>query len=244
MSYLGVDGCKAGWLAIRLEPDSSWSAAIFSDFESLVKTQGDFRLLLVDIPIGLRDTGPEERLCDTAARKILPVKLKPSVFRAPSRNAIYHSDYHKASIENFKHTGKKLSRQVWGIVPKIKEVDTYMRKHIATFAKRIKESHPEVCFHMLSSGKIIYPKSNYLGIKKRESLLQKIFPRTPEIIYHILSKYSLREVGYDDILDALVLAITSSISNKGLISIPENPEIDSFGLPMQILTSSGSGLEL
>lgn len=235
MEYLGVDGCKAGWLAVGLDQNGNWSATIFSNFESLVEAQCDFELLLIDVPIGLKDSCPEERLCDIHARKILPPNLKQSVFRVPCRKAAYQIDYQKASLENFEHTGKKLSRQVWGIVPRIREVDTFMRSHRNNYIGKIKESHPEVCFHILSSGKIRYPKKSEEGNRERKRILQQILPETMEIITYVLAKYPQHQAQTDDVLDALVLAVTSSMSSKGLSTLPEIPEIDSFDLPMQIV---------
>ena len=234
MKYLGVDGCAAGWVAIGLDQNGKWSAGIFSDFESLVKAPGDFELLLVDIPIGLKDSGFEERLCDIQARKTLPPGLKSSVFGAPCRKAVYQDDYQKASRANFELTGKKLSRQAWGIVRKIRDVDSFMRNYHHEYARKIRESHPEICFHKISSGKISSPKKTDKGIEERKEILQEVLPETIEVISYILAKYTPGQVKTDDVLDALVLAITSMNFRK-LFTLPETPEIDSCGLPMEIV---------
>ena len=233
MKCFGVDGCTAGWVSIGLDQNAKWSAEIFSEFESLVSASGDFTLLLVDIPIGLKDSGPEERLCDIQARTILPPGLKPSVFRTPSRKAVYQDDYHQASQVNFELTGKKLSRQAWGIAKKIREVDSFMRNH-HEFAGKIRESHPEICFLKISSGKISSPKKAPRGFEERIEILKKVFPETIEIISYVRAKYSPGQVKTDDVLDALVLAITSMNFPK-LFTLPDKPEIDSCGLPMEIV---------
>lgn len=55
-----------------------------------------------------------------------------------------------------------------------------------------------------------------------------------------LSKYRRKDVARDDILDALVASITAKLSfQKGLKSIPEIPEKDSQGLPMQVVLYNG-----
>lgn len=51
-----------------------------------------------------------------------------------------------------------------------------------------------------------------------------------------LSKYRRKDVARDDILDALVASVIAKLSfQKGLRSIPEIPEKDSQGFPMQVV---------
>lgn len=80
-------------------------------------------LLAIDIPIGLLDG---TRACDTAARKLLGQPRGSSVFPSPCRAAIQVASYGDACDANELRTGRKLSRQTWGIAPKIKQVDDAM----------------------------------------------------------------------------------------------------------------------
>jgi len=69
-------------------------------------------------------------------------------------------------------------------------------------------------------------------------LLKEENNSTNSIVKHALSNYPLSKVARDDILDALSLAITAKLGiQRGFISIPETPEYDSQGFPMNIVYS-------
>ena len=55
--FVGVDGCRAGWLAIRLETEDNWQVDIFPDVSSLWDHHRRASLILIDIPIGLKANG-------------------------------------------------------------------------------------------------------------------------------------------------------------------------------------------
>lgn len=149
MVYTRVDACKLGWLAVMFTEGADYQVEIFPDISSLWNQCKDARLILIDIPIGLRDRGSDERTCDKQARKLLGAKRGASVFPVPFREAVY-ADAEEASEINKRLTGRKLSQQVLGIMPKIKEVDKFLTSNGAV-RKRIREIHPEVCFWALNS---------------------------------------------------------------------------------------------
>ena len=86
--FVGVDGCRAGWLAIGLETEGNWQVNMFSDVSRLWDYHRQASLILIDIPIGLKTGGKAERRCDPEARKLLGPR-RSSVFPAPCREAIY-----------------------------------------------------------------------------------------------------------------------------------------------------------
>ncbi|MFO7928143.1 MAG: DUF429 domain-containing protein, partial [Candidatus Humimicrobiaceae bacterium] len=161
--FLGVDGCKGGWIAAILS-SSSLEVKLYKDVGSLWCENKDASLILVDIPICLTDTGV--RQCDILARKMLDKNRKPSIFNPPAKKALYAGSYREACAINKEVTGKKISKQTWNLIPKIKEVNKLIRKHPEA-VKILKESHPEVCFMALSKKRIKYSKKNILGIKER-----------------------------------------------------------------------------
>ena len=67
MLYVGADACRAGWFAVILR-EGSWKIDLFPDIVSLWRQYRDACLILLDIPIGLRDGGDSERACDRGAR--------------------------------------------------------------------------------------------------------------------------------------------------------------------------------
>ena len=68
--FVGVASCPAGWFSVALGEgdDDGYEVAVFGAFHELVQHYNSAAFILVDIPIGLRESGPEERQCDVAAR--------------------------------------------------------------------------------------------------------------------------------------------------------------------------------
>jgi predicted RNase H-like nuclease len=77
------------------------------------------------MPIGLPERGP--RACDLEARRLLGPGRASSVFPAPIRPVLVATSYDDACQIRLQVEGKKLSRQAWVIVPKIREVDDMLR---------------------------------------------------------------------------------------------------------------------
>ncbi len=230
--YVGVDSCKNGWLAVCLT-NNIWDVNLFKDIYTLWEQHRDSSLILIDIPIGLRDGSPRERLCDIEARRLLKAR-RSSIFPVPCRPAVY-SDCKKASEVNRQFTGKRLSKQSLNIICKIRQVDQLFFRY-PNARLILKETHPEICFWALCGGKPMrYPKRTKNGFRERVKSLQNIFLNTNNIIKYALSNYGNRELTKDDILDALSAAITAYMCIKnGINYIPKRPELDSRGLQMKI----------
>jgi predicted RNase H-like nuclease len=234
MFYVGADGCKEGWFTVKLDEADDWSINVFKTINDLWQTYKHAKLILIDIPIGLRGSGNRERICDKEARKLIGPELGSSVFRVPCRAAVYADTYQEASKVNDRITGKKLSQQTWRIIPKIREVDELLRKEKLA-RSRIREIHPEVCFWALNGREpIMYPKKSPEGHSERLRVLHKPFLYTDAVVERALQTYKRSQVARDDILDALVAAVTASREKQGLSTIPASPEVDSDGLPMEM----------
>ena len=127
---IGIDGCKYGWIAIKIGKDSLFSISKHSNFTSIFKTYPSADRYLVDMVIGLADQN-HPRDIETMARQKLKPKRASSVFTPPCRSAIYESTYELAKEKNKAILGKSFSIQAWNIVPKIREVDEYILKNKA-----------------------------------------------------------------------------------------------------------------
>lgn len=234
MIYIGVDACKAGWFAFMLGEESAWHSDIFADISSLWNKYRGINLILIDIPIGLPQGDSNERTCDKTARKLLGRKRGSSVFPVPCRAAIY-ADVKEASQINERITGKKLSKQVLAIIPKIRQVDQLLTYDMGA-RSRIREIHPEICFRALNGGREMkFSKKRRDGFQERMKVLANVFPSAKYIVDCTLRKYRRKELAKDDILDALVAVVTASRERQGLLSIPETAEVDSKGLPMEMV---------
>lgn len=234
MIFVGVDGCKKGWLAVKLSDGREWEVKVFKDIGELWSDYHDAAVILIDIPIGLLDSGPQERKCDVEARKLLGNKRGPSVFRSPCRPAVYSST-ERASAVNLHLTGKRLPRQTLGILLKIREVDMLMLGDKSARSV-IKETHPEICFWSFAGNcSLKLSKKDWNGYQMRREILQSLFPMTLSIVEHVSDNFRRKDVATDDILDALVLAITAKKGVNRFCTIPEISEMDSKGLRMEMV---------
>ena len=231
--FVGVDGCRAGWLAIALETEGGWHVNTFPDVSSLWEHHRQASLILIDIPIGLKTGGKAERRCDPVVRKLLGPR-RSSVFPAPCREAIYAGSYQEACDINQRLTGKRLSVENWNIIPKIREMDCLLSEDTSARGC-IREIHPELCFRGLAGRPMQHAKKRNEGLAERTQLLQSIYPQTTEIINHTLSTYRRKDVARDDILDALSAAVTGLVGGDNLVSIPQEPEFDERGLRMEMV---------
>lgn len=240
MKCIGIDGCKYGWIAVSLTKQD-WDVKTFATINDLMEAKKDESILLIDMPMGLRANGNAERLNDKLAREMLR-KRHSSIFPAPCRSTLGASTYQEASLINQQYTGKKISWQLWGIIPKIREVDEYVTKHQEE-RKKLFEAAPELCFQILNNNQALeFNKTTAEGFQERLGILRGIYPQTQEIVEYSSSKYLRRDVKKDDILDALCLGIHGLIGlEMGFVTIPAEPETDEMGIPMRIVFGNYAG---
>lgn len=235
MKYIGIDGCKAGWFYIRLNEEDVFDFGVLESIDALLTIAVSDSFICVDMPIGLREKDTRERRCDKAARKLLK-KKGASVFPAPSRRSLDASEYKAASALNERCTGRKLSKQSFFISKKIKQLDDF----IQTSGKglRIRECHPELCFLALNDFEPLkYAKKQKKGRAEREGILSKYMPSASILIEGASRKYLKKHVALDDIVDAMVLALTASFEYR-ILSVPQQPEYDDSDLRMEIVYPS------
>lgn len=232
----GVDGCKIGWFVVCSYITNK--RCVFKNlnfftaktFVEVVSKTTDCKLICVDIPIGLSN-GPEPRQCDIEARKLLGRPRASSVFPPPIRRCLWTNDYKTASKICLKYSGKKLNKQSFFLLDKIRQVDELMTPALQN---RIREIHPEILFWALNNYKPLkHSKKNLRGRKERINLLSTIIPNLQKLLD---KAHKPKQVERDDILDALVATLTASqtVIEKAQ-TIPENPLLDNKSLKMEIL---------
>jgi len=231
---LGVDGCPAGWVSIQAGEQFGWNIEIFPTIQDLWNSYSNSNLILIDIPIGLIEHGSTPRLNDFAARKYLTAKRSSCIFPTPCRKALYASSYDEANKVNKKITGKGLSKQIWNICPKIREMDLFLQKNYKAREVFI-ESGPELCYSALNNHKPLnFYKKTKEGMNERLSIIKSNCKYKSSPLDIGLNKYKRKDLSKDDIMDAWILAIRASSGNSNLFIIPEYIEYDSTGLPMRI----------
>jgi predicted RNase H-like nuclease len=221
MAAAGIDGCKNGWVIVSESHDGQVDIDVAPDFQSVLDRKYD--LVLVDIPIGLLDSGT--RLADQEARRLLK-RRACCVFTAPLRPMLNCADYSEARKLRLQIEGKSLTRQTWAIVPKIKEVDAILTPEAQS---RIREGHPEVSFAHMNGGKALASSKHTVnGRCDRISLLTVHFP-------DIASLVQPHSRIAEDVIDACAMLWSAQrIHNKHALALPEDSPVDSRGLLMQI----------
>ncbi len=170
----GIDGCKAGWIAITLETETGdLSHAVFPDGESLFAAMDVPQAIAIDIPIGLPESGA--RVCDQEARRLLGRPRSRSVFPSPIRPALYAQSRGEADRITRGVDGRGVGAQAWNIYSRIREIDDLLRES-PQLRDRVYESHPEVCFWALNGGQpMTCSKHTPEGLEERLRLIHQHF---------------------------------------------------------------------
>jgi predicted RNase H-like nuclease len=245
----GVDGCKAGWVAVVRVPGKGPTVAIWSRIEDLADALPPDATIVVDMPIGLPDfihgsgRGPE-----ITVRPLLGPR-QSSVFSIPSRAAVYAEPAPFSSLDEWYAAHRRasavaratsdpprgISIQAFGIFSKIREVDEVLRRR-PELRTRVVESHPEVAFWRLngeqamSLPKKIKNRVNPAGMEERRALLARCGLDRP-----FLHQPPPRGATDDDFLDACAMLLIAERIAKGIARpFPDPPLVDAFGIPIAI----------
>ena len=235
--WAGVDGCRGGWAVATVDAARAVaSIRVLGTFaEVLVETTGA-ELILADVPIGLPSAEcARDRLCDTMVRRELGARAS-SVFPVPAREAVWAPDYAEACRRNEQILERKLSRQSWGICPKIREADAVFRLSPG-LQQRVRETHPELCFWRLNGGKTLEnSKKTAAGQRIRRELLRGWTANLDAALRQARGSYRSRALDLDDSLDAVAAAVVARMAAENQAgSVPLAQETDACGLVMEIV---------
>jgi predicted RNase H-like nuclease len=233
LKTLGIDGCRAGWIAISLDEDHAGYWLVESD-KKLEEFLEEFDRIFIDVPIGLTSES-YERECDRQLREVLGPDYQSSVFSPPIRPALHAPTYAEASMTSYEITGKKVTIQAWNITPNIKTIDRFLQEK-EELREKIFESHPELLFQKLNGGNsILQKKATKKGLRHRLGLLKEKSKFADDFFRDIKEEYRRNQVDEDDIVDAMVLALYAGYSiEEDIKTLPEDPPADETGLPMAI----------
>tara|TARA_R110002072_G_scaffold228234_16_gene385539 strand:- start:14191 stop:14886 length:696 start_codon:yes stop_codon:yes gene_type:complete len=224
-TFLGVDGCRAGWFVVRVAAgdDAAPEAMLLDDFASVLAVRPAPHFVAVDMPIGLLATAtPGGRNCDQAARGLLGPR-RSSVFSPPLRGHLRAQTWSEVS---------GLSKQSFHLLPKIREVDDCLTP---SRQRRVRETHPELAFRSLTGAPMRHAKRTVEGQRERLLALQTTIPGVRAFYRRTLEQFLRRDVARDDILDALVLAVVAKRMANGVSQcLPLRPVHDARGLRMEI----------
>ena len=227
MKTAGIDGCKAGWILITFSENPSYR--VLRTNSELEHAFDEFDRIFIDMPIGLEDEN-YTRECDQLLRKKLGPEYASSVFSPPIRPALHAPSYVEANMQSYEYTEKKLTLQSWNITPKIRLLDDMLQAQ-TELQNKVFESHPELLFMKLNGGMIYQKKNTKKGLRHRLSLIVDREEIADDFFRDIKEEFRRNEVGEDDIVDAMALALGAKQSAEdGIKTLPEQPEHDSMGL--------------
>lgn len=109
--YLGVDGCRDGWIAVGYDEEGYRVVTQAASIAGLWEEWHTAETILVDVPIGLREISNEPRPCDAAARRRLGSPRQSSVFPTPVREAVHADSYEEAKAIQERKTDGSLGTQ-------------------------------------------------------------------------------------------------------------------------------------
>jgi predicted RNase H-like nuclease len=120
-------------------------------------------------------------------------------------------------------------------MPKIKEMNTFLRDKRSA-REVFREVHPEVLFWAFAGGNAMQHRiGKPEGFAERVRVLENVLKDSQARATEALTTFARGAVKRDDVLDALAAAVTALLSQGHPASIPENPDCDIYGLPMEMV---------
>ena len=225
----GVDGCRGGWVVVRVPPRDEATARVdvVDSLEELAHdlVSGRLAAAAIDIPIGLPARGA--RPADVAARRHLGAR-RNSVFPAPVRAALGARTYPEAGAITRAVSAKGLSKQLFNILDKIREVDDLQSPALQ---RHLVEMCPELSFTLLTGSPMRHPKRTPEGRAERLRALGTVF--APEgVSRHADAPPAGAKP--DDVIDAFVGAWTAR-RYLADAHLRLGGELDETGLRMEMI---------
>jgi predicted RNase H-like nuclease len=223
----GLDGCRAGWLmaTVPLRAAGPPRLELVDDLRDVVVRleAGNLAAAAIDIPIGLAAGTP--RLCDVEARRLLGAR-RSSIFPAPARSVLGAASYEEACARSALACGKKISRQLFNILPKIQQVDALVTPRRQA---RLFEMCPELSFAVLAGAPMRANKRTAAGRGERVTALEAVFGDIEQLV-----RRPPPGAARDDVLDALI-GVWTARRYATQAHVQLGGELDATGLRMEVI---------
>ncbi len=241
MWVAGVDGCRAGWIAVlmRVGDPRSGRIVVARSLADIVDAPEGPAVVAVDMPIGLPErTEGSGRLPERLIRPLLGER-QSSVFAIPSRRAVHAPDYGEACAAALATSDppRKVSRQGFALFPKIREIDALVRSR-PDLVSRIYEVHPELAFWAMNGARALDQPKKVKGTPYGPGMdLRRRLLMGAGLDAALIGAAPPPGAATDDLLDALAgLTVALDIARGGGQPFPDPPGRDAHGLPVAIWT--------
>jgi predicted RNase H-like nuclease len=227
----GIDGARGGWVVVTVpatrDGTSEADVRVVPELHEVIRRieSGALAAAAIDIPIGLAPRDP--RRADMEARRRLGPR-RSSVFPAPVRGVLAATTYDEACALSRASCGKAISKQLFNILPKIREVDAVVTPLLQL---RLFEMSPELSLTLLTGAPMAHPKSTPAGRAERVQALAAVFGHA-QIDRHVGMPPG--GAGADDVLDAFAGAWTARRHAAG-DHLQLGGDVDERGLRMEVV---------
>jgi predicted RNase H-like nuclease len=220
LRVVGVDACRAGWVAVELCDGVYAGAALHPDLAPLLA--GGPAVAGIDMPLGLLPDG--WRAAEGEAARVVGAR-RSSVFRVPPRAVWAEAEYPAANARCRELTGAGFSRQAYGLRQKLLAANTLFD----TCRYPLYEVHPEVSFRTMAGAPLAAPKHTWAGHTTRRRLLHDAGITIPDDVR------DAGRAGPDDVLDAAAAAWSAHRIAIGIGGcLPDPPERNDRGQHLAI----------
>jgi predicted RNase H-like nuclease len=212
---VGVDACRAGWVAVVLDDGQLAAARLAVTLDEIVAAFPGAAAIGVDMPLGLVERGWRE--ADRLAAARLGVH-RSRLFMVPPR-AVWEATSHEDAVRRCRRLTDPpagCSRQAWNLKEKLLQANEVC----ARLPGRLFEVHPELSFAELNGGTpVAAGKKTWNGQMARRALLARAGVSLPADLG------AAGAVPPDDVLDAAAAAWTARrIGGGRASSLPQPPQ--------------------
>ena len=240
-TFVGVDRGRDVWLAVAFDADGYDHSRVFEEIGELWSSYEETAaLILVDMPIGLVESGASGRRCDELARSVLGPR-RQAIFPPPVREATRKRRYPAAKRVNERKSDASLSKQAFAISDQIAAVDDLLR-NVPEARATFRESHPEVCFRAFAGEPLQHSKKTAGGYAERMRALAEFDRDAPPTVQSVAEATAGNRIPIPAVVDAVALGLTIRPGPGELRSLPVGPPEDERGLEMRYVYRSETPL--
>jgi len=239
--YVGVAFREGSWLAVTFTEAGYEETAVFDGVgDCWAAYEEEARLLLVDVPIGLVESGDPVRRCDALARDVLGPR-SGAVVDPPVREATRKRRYSTANRVHERKAGEPLAEAAFERSDAIAMCDELLQE-VPEAAAVVRSSHPELCFRAFGGEPLAYDETTAAGYAERMRTLARVDRDAPPVVQKVADATAGRGVPVAAVLDAVVLAYTAAPGGSELRTLPADVPTDASGLPMELVYRAGAAL--
>lgn len=239
--YVGVAYHEGSWLAVTFTEAGYEETTVFDGIgECWAAYEEEARLILVDVPIGLVESGDPVRRCDALARELLGPR-RVAVVDPPVREATRKRRYSTANRVHERKAGEALSEAAFERSDAIAMCDELLGE-VPEAAAVVRSAHPELCFRAFAGEALEHDETTAAGYAERMRTLARQDRDAPPVVQKVAEATAGHDVPVAAVLDAVVLAYTAAPGGGELQTLPADVPTDASGRPMELVYRAATSL--